>query len=108
MEVNDLVWIKRELFGSSAERKLGLKWMGPYKVKEVHLDGVSYIVENVFNGKTLHRAADKVRKYIAEDGYVVDMEEVVVPSDEEDEEEVIEEPRPTRERRPVRRFIEEI
>ena len=108
VEINDLVWIKRELFGSSAERKLGLKWMGPYKVKEVHLDGVSYIVENVFNGKTLHRAADKVRKYIAKDGYVLDVEEVVVPSDEEDEEEGREEPRPTRERRPVRRFIEEL
>lgn len=76
VEVDDLVWIKREQFGSSADRKLGLKWIGPCRVKKVNLDGVSYEVENVFNGKILHRAADRLRRYVSDEGYVVDMKEI--------------------------------
>ena len=108
VSVGDLVWVKKEQIGTAAERKLGLKWVGPYKVKKVILEGVSYELENMFNGTTLRRAADKLKSYYGGEGYLVDMEEIVLPSeDEEEEEEALPAPREARVRRPVRRFIEE-
>ncbi len=33
VEVDQLVWIKKDYTTSLSERKLGVKWVGPYKVK---------------------------------------------------------------------------
>lgn len=104
VEVDDLVWVKQEQTSSSMERKLGLKWIGPFKVKRVTLGGVSYELENVFTGVTIRRAADKLKRYVGDDRYLLEMEEVVLPSDGEEE---MEEPRRARQRRPVRRYVEE-
>ena len=102
--IGDLVWVKKEQFSSTMERKLGVKWIGPYKVTQVAQGGVSYELENTFTGDTIHRASDKLKRFVAGEGYIVDMSEVMVPSDEEGD---IEEPRGARARRPVRRYIEE-
>ena len=104
VEINDLVWVKKEQTGTVMEKKLGTRWTGPFKVKKVALGGVSYELENVFNGKRITRAADKIKLYLGGEGYIVEMEEIVLPSDDEEEEE---EPRPARQRRPVRRYVEE-
>ena len=32
LAVNDLVWVKRESVSSYVEKKLGIKWLGPYKI----------------------------------------------------------------------------
>ncbi len=37
--VDTLVWVKREYTTSLSDRKLGVKWIGPYKVKEVLREG---------------------------------------------------------------------
>ena len=104
VNIDDLVWVKREQVSSTAERKLGLKWIGPYKVTKVALGGVSYELKNVFNGTIINRAADKIRPYIGEEQYLLEMGEIVIPSDDEEE---MEEPRGARPRRPPRRYIEE-
>ena len=106
VDVGDLVWVKKEQFSSSMEKKLGVKWTGPYKVKEVAQGGVSYVLENTFTGDTIHRASEKIKRFVGDEGYIVDMNEVVLPSEDEEEETV--EPRAARQRRPVRRYIEEI
>ena len=61
VDVGDLVWVKKEQVSSSIERKLGIKWIGPFKVKKVTQGGVSYELENTFSGDTIHRAADKLK-----------------------------------------------
>ncbi len=35
VEVDQLVWVKRYYTASLSDRKLRVKWVGPYKVKEV-------------------------------------------------------------------------
>ena len=104
VNVGDLVWVKREQFSSTMERKLGIKWIGPYKVTEMAQGGVSYVLENAFTGDKIHRASNKIKPFVGDEGYLVDMNEVVLPSDDDLEEE---EPRVARQRRPVRRYIEE-
>ena len=106
VEIGDLVWVRKEQFSSTMERKLGIKWIGPYKVTKVAQGGVSYVLENTFTGDTIHRASDKIKRFVGDENYLVDMSEIVVPSDD-DEEEVVE-PRGARPRRPVRRYIEEM
>ena len=103
VEVGDLEWVKKEQFSSSMERKLGIKWIGPYKVTVKEQEGVSYVLENTFTGDTIHRASDKIKSFVGDEGYVVDMTEVVLPSEDEEDEE----PRVPRQRRPVRRYIEQ-
>ena len=46
-----------------------------------------------------------MKRFVGDEGYVVDLNEIVVPSEDEDEGE--EPRRGARQRRPVRRFIEE-
>lgn len=104
VDIGDLVWVKKEQVSSSVERKLGLRWNGPYRVKKMALGGVSYELENLFNGTIINRAADKLRRYIGDEQYLLEMNEVVVPSEDEEE---VEEPRVARHRRPVRRYIQE-
>lgn len=107
VELNSLVWVKKEQGESSVQRKLGVKWLGPYKVKEILRDGSAYVLENVFNGTQIQRAAEKIKPYVGKEQILIEQEEVLVPPvDDSDEDEV--EQRPTRERRPPRRLIEEV
>ncbi len=39
MEVDQLVWVKKDYTTSLSDRKLGVKWVGPYKGKEVLREG---------------------------------------------------------------------
>ncbi len=50
VELNSLVWVKKEQGGSSVQRNFGVKWLGSYKVKEIIRDGSAHVLENVFNG----------------------------------------------------------
>ncbi len=53
------------------DRKLGVKWVGPYKVKEVLRNGGAYRPENVFDGVGVQRAADKVKPYVGQGDILV-------------------------------------
>ncbi len=106
MEVNQLVWIKRDYTTSQSDKKLGVKWVGPYKVKERLKEGGVYILENVFDGVEVQRAADKVKPYVGQDEILVRQQEIFTPG-ELDDSESEDEGRPVRGRRPVRRYIEE-
>ena len=85
VEEGNLVWIKRDYTTSTSERKFGVKWIGPYRVKEVIRQGGAYIVENVFDGTTLRRAADKVKPYVGQGDILLHHREVYVPEVAEDE-----------------------
>ncbi len=61
VEVDQVVWVKKGYTTSMGDRKLGVKWVGPYKVKEVLLNGGAYRLENVFDEVRVQRAADKVK-----------------------------------------------
>ncbi len=47
VEVDQLVWVKKDYTTSVGDRKLEVKWVGPYKVKEVLRNGGAYRLENV-------------------------------------------------------------
>ncbi len=106
VEVDQLVWVEKDYTTSLGARKLGVKWVGPYKVKEVLRNGGAYRLENVFDGVGVHRAADKVKPYIGQGDILVQPRELIFHDDSDEEEEV--EPRAVRERRLPRRFGEEI
>ncbi len=58
-----LLWVRRD-YTTLNDRKLGVKWIGPYKVKEVLRQGGAYRLENVFDGVTVQKAADEVKPYV--------------------------------------------
>ena len=87
--------------------KLNPKWKGPYKVVEVIRDGHSYILEDPYTGKSVQRAADKVKPFVSRSEIIPDPEEDHVDElyDVEEEEDI--QP-PPRHRQPPRRLIEEM
>ncbi len=68
------------------DRILGVKWVGPYKVKEVLRDGGAYRLENVFEGTRVQRAADKIKPYIEQEDILVRPRELIFRDDSEEEE----------------------
>ncbi len=52
VEVDQLVWVKRDYTTSLSDRKLGVNLVEPYKVKEVLRNGGAYHLENIFDGNT--------------------------------------------------------
>ncbi len=50
VEKDHLVWVKKDYTTSLGDRKFGLKWVGPYRVKEVIREGGAYKLEDVFEG----------------------------------------------------------
>ncbi len=106
VEADQLVWVKKDYTTSLGDRKLGVKWVGPYKVKEVLRQGGAYRLQIVFDGVGVERAADSVKPYIGQGDILVQPRELIFRDDSDEEEEV--EPRPVRERRPPRRYGEEI
>ncbi len=83
-----------------------MKWVGPYKLKEVLRNRGAYRLENVFEGTRVQIAADKVKPYIGQEDIPVQLREFVFRDDSEKKEEV--EPRPVRERRPPSRYGQEV
>ncbi len=106
VEVDQLFLVKKDYTTSLGDRKLGVKWVGPYKVKEVLQNGGAYRLENVFDGVGIQRAADKAKPYIGQGDILVQPRELSFRDDSDEEGEV--EPRPVRESRPPRRYGEEI
>ncbi len=64
VEGDQLVWVKKDYTTSLGDSKLGVNWVGPYKVKEVLRNEGAYRLENVFDGVRIQRAADKVKPYV--------------------------------------------
>ncbi len=110
VEVGQLVWVKRVYVTFQTYEKLGLKWAGPYKVKEVVRGGGAYVVESTFDGTTIRRAAGKIKPYRGGEGILVQPQEVVSLSDSdvaESETEREVKRRPVRECRPPRTYVEQ-
>ncbi len=105
VEIDQQVWIKRDYATSQSDKKLGVKWVGPYKVKEVLRGGRAYRLENVFDGVIIQRAADKIKPYVGQEGILIQEREVFFHREKEEEED--DEPRPVRERRLPARYREE-
>ncbi len=63
VEEGQLVWVRKDYTTSVNDRKLGIKWLGPYTVKELLRQGGAYRVENAFDRVLVQRAADKVKPY---------------------------------------------
>ncbi len=99
------MWVRKDYTTSSNDRKLGVKWIGPYKVKELLRQGGAYRLGNVFDEVMVQRVVDKVKPHVGREGVLVQPQEVFCQEDSEQEKEV--EPRPVRERRPPRRYGEE-
>ncbi len=106
VQVDQMVWVKKDYTTSLGDRKSGVKWVGPYKVKEVLRNGGAYRLENVFDGVRIQRAADKVKLYIGQGDILVQPRELMFPDDSDEEDGV--EARPVRECRPPRRYGKEI
>ncbi len=88
VEVDQLVWMRKDYTTSLSDWKLGVKWVGPYKVKEVLRDGEAYRLENVFDGVRIQRAAHKVKPYVGQENILVQSREMFFRDDSEEEEEV--------------------
>ncbi len=104
VEVDQLVWVKKDYTTSVGDRKLAVKWVGPYKVKEVLRNGGAYRLKNVFEGTLVQRAADKIKPNIGQENILVRLRELIFRDDSEEEKLP---PRPVRERRPPVRYGEE-
>ena len=96
-----LVWVKRETGIPGTSRKLNVRWGGPYRVVEVIRGGGAYLVEDVFTGQKIQRAAEKIKVYHGDEGWILNPQERVFSEDHE------EEPVPPRQRRAPRRLIAE-
>ncbi len=105
VEEGQLLWVKKDYTTSVNDRKFGVRWIGPYKVKEVLRQGGAYRLENVFDGVMVQRVADRVKQYVGREGVLVQQQEVFGQEDNEQEEEL--ETRPVRQRRPPERYGEE-
>ncbi len=79
VEVDQLVWVKKDYTTSLGDRKLGVKRVGRYQVKEVLRDGGAYRLENVFDEVRIQRAADKVRSYVGQENLLVQPREMFSP-----------------------------
>lgn len=90
---------------TATDKKLGLKWVHPYKIKEVLRYRGAYRLQNTFTRTTVQRAVNKVKQYVGDEGLLVCPKEAFSPHTlgESDPEE---EHRPVGERRPVRRYEE--
>lgn len=64
-------------------------------------DGSAYVLENVFDGRILQRAAGKVKPYCGSEEWITAPRKIIIPEETEPE------PLPPRVRRPPRRYVEE-
>ena len=101
VELDALVWIKRETAEAGVCKKLSVRWDGPYKVVEVMRNGGAYVVKDPFTGQQLQRAAEKIKPFYGDDLWVLEPQNTTFRADLETE--VL----PPRVRRPPRRYIEE-
>ena len=101
VSVRQLVWVRKEVTLPGTSRKLNPKWAGPYKTIEIIRDGGVYLLENVFTGQKVQRAAEKVKPYVGKEEWLLAPLEVSCAKEDNDE------PMPPRLRNRPRRYIEE-
>ena len=107
--VGALVWVRVEHTMPGTCSKLNPRWKGPYKVVEVRNDGVGYVVENLYTGARIQRAAEKLRPFVSRGNIIPEMVEEPDPVRDEVEDEVdLTVSLPPRVRRPPPRLIEEM
>ncbi len=94
VNVGSLVWVKTEMTQPSTSRKLNRKRHGPYRVVKVICDVSAYVLQNMFEGTEIQRAAGKVKPYCDSKEWPVGLQEINVMEEDED----IEEPIPPRQR----------
>ena len=99
--VRSLVWVRKETAIPGTCRKLNVKWDGPYRVVEVKMDGSAYVLENVFTGTQIQRAAGQVKPYYGTEEWILEPLETAFEPDSPVEQ------LPPRVRLPPRRLIEE-
>ncbi len=76
VEVDQLVWVKKDYTTSLSDRKLGVKWVGPYKVKKVLRGEGAYRLEIVFDGVRIQRVVDIVKPYVGQGNILVQPREM--------------------------------
>ncbi len=82
---HSLVWVKSESSLPGTCKKLNLKLLGPYRVIEVTRGGSAYVLENVFDGRILQRAAEKVKPHRGSEEWITAPREVIMPEENEPE-----------------------
>lgn len=83
--VGDYAWVYIEEPLPSTAVKLNRKWKGPYKVIHVVDDGRAYQLENIFDGTTVKRAAEKLKVYVDSDQLLEKIDEHYLTAQEEQE-----------------------
>jgi len=85
VDVETLVWVKRETAEPGTCTKLNVRWDGPYKVVEVIRDGGAYMVQNPFTGQQVQRAAEKVKPYYGSEEWLLEPQDTTFTTDLETE-----------------------
>ncbi len=55
LKKDSLIWVRKEVTDPGVNKKLLMKWIGPYKITETLREGSTYVVENVFTGARTQR-----------------------------------------------------
>ena len=107
VDENSLVWVRSETMVPNTSRKLNPKWCGPYRVTKVYRDGAKYELCNLFTQHIIERAAEKVKPFVGQEQWLIEMEEMQeIPPDVVDD--WVLETRGARNVVPPSRLIEEI
>ena len=75
LDVGQLVWVRMEETLPHTAQKLNMKWKGPFRITKVRDGGRAYELECPFEGKTLERAAEKLKVYLRREEYLDQAEE---------------------------------
>ena len=102
-----MVWVRSETMVPNTSRKLNPKWCGPYRVIKVLRNGAKYELCNLFTQAIIERAAEKVKPFVGQEQWLIEMEEMQeIPPDVVDD--WVLETRGARNVVPPSRLIEEI
>ena len=91
VEVDSLVWVKKEVGIANTSRKLNRKWGGPYQVVQVLREGGAYVLRNVWTGVLIQRTAEKIKRCSVSEQVLLEEYEPEWEESEEEEEEYDEE-----------------
>jgi len=85
VDVDALVWVKRETTEQCVCKKLSVRWDGLYGVVEVMREGGAYIVQNPFTGQRFQRAAEKIKPFLGDEQWLLEPQNITFSADEENE-----------------------